>query len=622
MNRIIYSANTIFASDSPAFESQTGLFQLKLLDRIQDASVSVSNNILRSRQIGYDKFLFDNFSPTAKINCEITYYLSDSSNEAILGLNVENGCIYANQQATGIDKNLFFISDVENGKDVSSLSNLSGAYVFGVGNAFVNRYSIRGGVNEIPSATISFDANNIFYDIYTGNNKIPSLDVDGHNTNNTYQITSGIFNKQNYVTNQSGRLATIRPSDIRVVMAQPSLAGGFYQTVTGKIQSFNIDIPFERKELVGFGSNFAFDRKLMIPSVGTVSFNALFDNIDTGNYSSIFDFDDSTTIYIQLGDCDGNNKIQYTVENAKLVSESFNFLIGKELSFDGSFEFEINKTNGFKINGTSRLYDVDAVEFLEVASITDARTRESINTFVTEIKNYDLWNKMSGIYPFVGSSSGSFVFNLKDPRNDDEAFRLKFYNTNSASFTSSGINLTGSSDYADTFFNPYLHLTGLPIHLSFLSLTDVTSADFDIGCMQNSFGNPRLLVNVESNNSGIFDCYDFTTGRASITNVASSAFYTASRTSQNSGFLLLFNSSTTPTKSIRNIGNISGQQKPNLNVYFGTANNAGTPVPTSSNRRFGFFSFGDGLTSGDSVNLYSAVKNLQFNLGRNQSVFI
>ena len=36
-----------------------------------------------------------------------------------------------------------------------------------------------------------------------------------------------------------------------------------------------------------------------------------------------------------------------------------------------------------------------------------------------------------------------------------------------------------------------------------------------------------------------------------------------------------------------------------------------------SNRKFGFFSVGDGLTSGECVNLYSAVKQLQYDLNRN-----
>jgi hypothetical protein len=88
-----------------------------------------------------------------------------------------------------------------------------------------------------------------------------------------------------------------------------------------------------------------------------------------------------------------------------------------------------------------------------------------------------------------------------------------------------------------------------------------------------------------------------------------------------SGFLLLFNASTTPTSSAVTTTNVSGNLKPDVSVYLGNVNSGNSPFGSDGDRYVGFFSFGDGLTSGESVNLYTAVKNLQYNLGRNQSVF-
>ena len=86
--------------------------------------------------------------------------------------------------------------------------------------------------------------------------------------------------------------------------------------------------------------------------------------------------------------------------------------------------------------------------------------------------------------------------------------------------------------------------------------------------------------------------------------------------------MMLFNSSTTPTKSDRNITDITSSPKPNLNIFLGAVNKGGTPFyESTSNRKFGFFSVGDGLTSGECVNLYSAVKQLQYDLNRNLDVF-
>jgi hypothetical protein len=85
---------------------------------------------------------------------------------------------------------------------------------------------------------------------------------------------------------------------------------------------------------------------------------------------------------------------------------------------------------------------------------------------------------------------------------------------------------------------------------------------------------------------------------------------------------MLFNSSTTPTNSSRVINDINGSIKPDFNIFLGAVNKGGTPFYENvSNRKFGFFSVGDGLTSGECVNLYSAVKQLQYDLNRNLDVF-
>jgi hypothetical protein len=176
------------------------------------------------------------------------------------------------------------------------------------------------------------------------------------------------------------------------------------------------------------------------------------------------------------------------------------------------------------------------------------------------------------------------------------------------------------------FFNPYSNLTGYPVHLSFLSLSDVATDTIDMGCTPNDLSNPRLIVSAEYNspNESFFDSYSTINGRVAISTpfIFSKAFYTASRITPSSGFMMLFNSSTNPTKSDRNITDITSSPKPNLNIFLGAVNKGGTPFyEGTSNRKFGFFSVGDGLTSGECVNLYSAVKQLQYDLNRNLDVF-
>ena len=623
MNRVIYSSNTVFVSNAPAAASHTGLFDLKLIDRVQSAQSSFSTQIKRFKQIGFDGFLLDNFYAPPKISFDLTYFNSDTSNEAALGLNVNGESIFKNQATTGKDINIFLLSDVNASRDASSLTNFTGFNVFGIGNALITNYSVSAGLGNMPTTQLSFEANNILFDTFTGNNTVPALTYSGKKTYYPYNFTTGIFNKNNYTSDQVDRPIAIRPADIFVVMTQPQIAGGVYTSASGKIQNFDIQIPFERKELLGFGNNFAFDRKLMYPVVGTVSFNAIFDNLNTGNYSDIFNSDNKNDIDIYLNDCENNNQILYSIKDARLVSEKFNFSIGPDVNFDGSFEFSVSAEKGFSISGNADLYDQDATAFLQTVNISDTQIRTGINNFVTTLKNNGVWYKMSGIYPFVGSTEYQHKFNLKDPQDSDNSFRLGFSGAGTI-HTTSGVDFAGTDDYANVFFNPSGDLTGYPVHLSFLSLADSSADSVDIGCAPFNLGNPRLLISAEYNspNSALFDSYDFTTGRVSISSPNSKAFYAASRINTTSGFMMLFNSSTTPTKSSRTTADISGLAKPDFDIFLGAINKGGTPYYENiSNRKFGFFSVGDGLTSGECVNLYSAVKQLQYDLNRNLNIF-
>jgi len=624
-NRVIYAGNTVLISDSPAANHQTGNFSIKLLNRIQSTNVSINTEIKRSKHIGYDTFVLDNYLTSPQVTAEITYALQDNSNDLLLGLNADGDYIYANQNITGVDKNLFFLFDVTgDGKDLNSLSNYTGVQVLGLGNTQITNYSTRASIGELPTTTIGFVANNVVFQNYDSNKYIPSVTPSGQNTIFKYNIWSGIFDKSNYVSNYTGTLTFPRPGDIQLVMEQPTtgIGGIKFLSYTGKIQSYEINIPFDRKDLIGFGNNYPYSRKLMSPAVGTLSMNVIFDGFNTGNYSGLLFSDRTSDFNIYLKDCDGNTKISYDIDNVKLVSQNFSTDIGSTFIFDGNFEFSVGQNHGFAISGSCDLFDINASNYLDVVNITDSNTRNAINDFTVNLKNYNLWGKMSGIYPFIGDSANINKYNLKDPKDTNNAFRLSFEGAGTIHTSQSGVRFAGTNDYANVFFNPDTNLTGYPVHLSFLSLNDVAVSSIDVGC-EDILSN-RLSVSAEyfSPNEAYFDSYSYTSARTTISSPNSKAFYTASRITPSSGFMLLFNSSTTPTQSARNITDITSSVKPNYDIYLGALNNAGSPFYENFlPRTFGFFSVGDGLTSGECVNLYSAVKQLQYDLNRNQDAF-
>jgi hypothetical protein len=59
--------------------------------------------------------------------------------------------------------------------------------------------------------------------------------------------------------------------------------------------------------------------------------------------------------------------------------------------------------------------DENVSDFINTAGITDPTQITAITNLVTDLKAYNLWDKMVAIYPFVGASATSHRYNLKQP---------------------------------------------------------------------------------------------------------------------------------------------------------------------------------------------------------------
>lgn len=120
---------------------------------------------------------------------------------------------------------------------------------------------------------------------------------------------------------------------------------------------------------------------------------------------------------------------------------------------------------------TSGGTDTDAVAFLTATGITDPTISSAINTLVVNAKANGWWTLCTAIYPFVGGTSTTCKYNLKDPRDLDAAFRLTF--TSSPSFASTGITFNGSN-YANTILTPSTTLSLNSTHISLYSRTSTS----------------------------------------------------------------------------------------------------------------------------------------------------
>jgi len=254
--------------------------------------------------------------------------------------------------------------------------------------------------------------------------------------------------------------------------------------------------------------------------------------------------------------------------------------------------------------------DADAQAFITAAAITDATQQSAINTLVTDLKGYGVWTKMKAIYPFVGGSSSSHKWNLKDPRDLDAAFRLVF--SGGWTHSSTGALPNGTNGYANT--KMLMATAGLfsNSHLSYYSRTNTSVAPssykVEIGRGNSIAGTyTNLYLRLDSSNG--FGGNFGNLGAVS-TNTDARCFGVVSSTSSTSlksyknGVLLATNTNT------------QTNTPPTLEIYLGAQGNS-SGIDWYTDRECAFASIGDGLTDTEAANLYTAVQAYQTSLSRN-----
>lgn len=249
-----------------------------------------------------------------------------------------------------------------------------------------------------------------------------------------------------------------------------------------------------------------------------------------------------------------------------------------------------------------------AQTFIDIALITDSTQISAINQLISDLQTANLWNKLKAIYPFVGGTAHSHKFNLKDPRDLNEAFRLTYYNTNFQHDANGVLNLnTANAMFMNTNLIPFNVLPNNSTHLSIYSRTNLMSTSSDIGCDEGTSN--RMFIDIKFTNSLFYtDFYNATSGRLTTnigTNPSTGLFIgnRESSTNLNSwqngiklATLTTLNSTTLPSvKTIR----ISG---------------LGTQYQTQ--RQYAFASIGEGFTDSEALAYYNIVQAYQTTLGR------
>jgi hypothetical protein len=251
-------------------------------------------------------------------------------------------------------------------------------------------------------------------------------------------------------------------------------------------------------------------------------------------------------------------------------------------------------------------FDTDAQAFFTAAGISDTTQKSAVNQLVLDLKSASIWTKMLAIYPFVGGTSTTHKYNLKDPRDLDAAFRGVFSGT--VTQDANGITGNGSTGYMDTKLNGstqsigndssmgvYVRTNSAAADKTEISAYDGLSAYWSIKCRQAG----------DTTFNGI---YRFATdGFIQPANTNSSGFFTLTRRSSSDAESYRNGSSTGTTTT-------TTQSIPNSTVLLGTR---GDHAASFSDRNIAFAFVGNGLTTAQMANYYTAVQAYQTTLGRN-----
>lgn len=263
--------------------------------------------------------------------------------------------------------------------------------------------------------------------------------------------------------------------------------------------------------------------------------------------------------------------------------------------------------------------DTDAQAFINAVeshgSLTQT-TKDAINDLVVGLKTQSLWDKIHFAYPLVGSNAEMMKYNLKDPRNLDEAFRLSWLGSGGTFSTANGFAGQGTR-YADTNYIPYEESVPDDMHMSVYAGSSPTRNSAEIAFGSRSGSDDRFSFELAYNTSSYaFDVYECCAppGRIGGNNGGNPL-----------GYWIATRSSPTNFKVFRDgveLGHNTGDRGTNdissEELAFNTWNDDGSFRTGSTIGTFDwrFCSVGSSLTDTEATNLLNAVQTFQEALGR------
>lgn len=387
---ISYEMQSVFVGGQDgfnAFYNQQGY--VSRLDFIQDYAFSFDVDRQALKQISREVLASKQTQLAPDVNLKLSYYLNDGWNETYLGFNVLSGQAHQAMIADSIlnpafNRNFYITIAPDNYKDSISQTDLSNYNVLGIGNSYINSYTLRAAVGEMASVSCDFVAANASIANYSTNVYMPSVDVFNSGQNAWDALRA--YNLSVYDNNRVGRYMAGYKQEFtggcpfgNTSFIVTDAYGGdsiTFGELFSNLQSFELNVNFERKALYGFGNNYPFNRKILRPIMATVSMENLVSDFAVENLAQVFERED-----VNISGCNfelifKNNsnlpRFGLKILNAKLDSYQLGSQIGGQTRVSTNWSFEI----------TSSLYGSNLL-------VSGSRPNRNIGAYATESINFN-----------------------------------------------------------------------------------------------------------------------------------------------------------------------------------------------------------------------------------------
>lgn len=375
-NRVIYQSEALFVKDIDEHDQLSANDQLL---RVQDISHGVELNRTDVNEFGQLAAIERPIIEPPTVNLEFSYYLHGGHNEGLLGF--EHNTDRSTASATGLVNGLknflsndsgknFYIGVAAEGDDAKGTSAGTQQGVIGIGNGFISNYSVEAAVGDMPTASVTVEANNIRFKS-TGTD-IPNPAVNPNTGANYGGTNLASFPDATLTGTKTGDhgVACLRPGDVIVdfndagnnapgtegsVTDYDSKLGGARLEGDGQchLQNFTLDVPMSRTALTRLGNRFPYAREIEVPTTITFSCSAFLADIEDGNLNSLVcDSGQARNIRVKMlepCEADGSPSTtisqEFLIKGAELESQSFSNSIGENKTVDLVFSVQLSGAN-------------------------------------------------------------------------------------------------------------------------------------------------------------------------------------------------------------------------------------------------------------------------------------